>query len=186
VTGVDLPQPHSIVVAMSSAKPQIAAVAAASPQGPLALSITSGVSDVRGGRHRLRFARGEWLCTVHQNDMFISGHLSALRDALRYSPEAGLVRRWGRPQRPRGRRSCYNAPVWLWRRLCLALARISAVWRRPPSPCRRPDREVLPGLANHRSCPAKSGIEGRNTRALAQGDVGVGHIQLAHANLANR
>jgi glycosyltransferase involved in cell wall biosynthesis len=38
-----------------------------------------------------RLARGEWLCTLHQDDVWVTGHLSALRDAVRSFPEAGLI-----------------------------------------------------------------------------------------------
>jgi GT2 family glycosyltransferase len=38
-----------------------------------------------------RLARGEWLCTLHQDDLWVTGHVSALRDAVRSSPEAGLI-----------------------------------------------------------------------------------------------
>jgi cellulose synthase/poly-beta-1,6-N-acetylglucosamine synthase-like glycosyltransferase len=38
-----------------------------------------------------RLARGDWLCTLHQDDVWATGHLNALREANRSSQEAGLI-----------------------------------------------------------------------------------------------
>jgi GT2 family glycosyltransferase len=39
----------------------------------------------------LRIARGEWVCTLHQDDVWMSGHVAALRAAARTAPGAGLI-----------------------------------------------------------------------------------------------
>jgi hypothetical protein len=36
-------------------------------------------------------ARGQWMCTLHQDDVWIAGRVNALRAALRETPDAGLI-----------------------------------------------------------------------------------------------
>ncbi len=38
-----------------------------------------------------RAARGRWVCTLHQDDMWTAGHVDALRATARASPDAGLI-----------------------------------------------------------------------------------------------